>query len=485
VNRREPLILVDQPELVSSGLWPDRHVAQTPLWEFADNAQFAGGKVQRRVPNAIIPTGVGVGPIAGIGQMQATDGVRWAWFAAREDIYRWYGPAAELVGSFPAFQENQSATQDPTLFDFTTWGNWMIVNSSSGDVKIYKPGPPDTFDPLTNAPTDAVAFFKKRNQPLAIGCGTNRRQVAFSDADNIEEWASTPENLAGLLPLEELNTPTRAGCHFGPALAVFGENQMFQVSWVGAPFYFGQQKLLDGIGCVGKFACCSDGRLVYGFSRNGAWKTDGMQFSYIDEVVLRDYLQKNINWDQATKIACRKNDITGCIEFSFPMGASLVNSEAWAHDPRYGGWSKIPPFSAMESRGLFTAPLQGQPTGEFELMFSDPDLPGELLLETKALLVQRDNNALHIGALIDEIELFVHAADKVEFQYGVAEFPDGPWSWCNPIEVVEKQITYKMPLMISGTYHKLRFKSFADNWSFDLQGFALFGAVEGQKRDKA
>jgi hypothetical protein len=488
VNRRDPLILVDSPELVASGVWPDRHPAQTPLWEVAENVQFAGGKVQRRVPNSLIPTGVGGNPITGIGQMQASNGVRWLWFALANEIYRWYGPAAEDIGALGIFQEDQSVTLDPSLFDFQPWGNWMIVNNSSGEVKIFKPGTPDTFDVLTGAPTDAVAFFKKRNQLLAVGHGTNKRLVSFSDADNIDgvdAWVSTPENLAGTIPLEELNTPTRAGCHFGPALAVFGENQMFQVSWVGPPFYYGQQKLLDGIGAVGKFAVCSDGRLVYGVSRNGCWKTDGMQYSYIDEVVLRDYLQQTVNWDQATKICVRKNDITGCIEFSFPTGASLVNDQGWAYDPRYGGWSPVPAFSAMESRALFKAPVQGLPTGELGLMFDNAALAGPLLLETKAMLIQRDNSALHIGALVDEIELFIHSVSKVQLQYGVAEFPEGPFSWCEPIEVVTGQITYQPHTRISGTYHKLRLSSYEDNWSLDLQGFALFGEAEGQKRDKA
>lgn len=485
MNRREPLIMVDSPELVASGLWPDRHSFQTPLWEVAQNVQFAGGKVKRRVPNALA-FAPAADPIRGIGQMQASDGVRWVWTASGPAIYRWYGPAPTLMSVLPEFTLNATSIAEPTFFDFTSWGDWLVVNSADNGAYVYKPGPPTpSFLPLDNAPQDAVQMLKKRNQLLAIGTGNNRRTVEFSDADNIEEWISTDENLAGSLPLEELSTPVRAACHFGPAVAVFGENQMFQVSWIGAPYYYGQQKLLDGIGATGKMAVCSDARLVYGVSRNGVWKTDGLQYTYIDEVVLRDYLQDNVNWGQAGKIACRKNDITGCIEFSFPMGESLVNNEGWAYDPRYGGWSLVPPFSVLDNRAILNAPLAGTDTGRVELSGADPTIAGDLLLETKGMLIQRENQALHIDALVDEIELFVHAAANVEFQYGVAEFPDGPWSWSTPMEVVTNQITYRPLTRISGTYHKLRFTNYNVNWSLDLQGFALFGAVDGQKRDKA
>jgi hypothetical protein len=489
MNRRDPLILIADPESVSSGLWPDRHNAQTPLWEVANNVQFAGGKAQRRVPNSLIPTVTGeVLPVTGIGQMQASNGVRWAWFAQGNKIYRWYGPAAELVGTLPVYNANQTSVADPTLIDFTVWGNWMVVNSAENGARIFKPGGPNTFNVLGGgAPQDAVQYLKKRNQLFAVGHGVNRRLVSFSDADAIETWGALPDNLAGELPLEELNSPIKAACHFGTSIAVFGENQLFEVKWIGQPFYYGQNKLLDGIGAIGKFAVCSDGRVLYGFSRNGMWKSDGLNYSYIDEVVVRDYFQNNINWDQSAKIVVRKNDVTGCIEVSFPTGESLTNNEAWAYDPRYGGWSPVPPFSAMENRALFSRPLVGQPDGKFELMMDNPAIAGPLLLETKALPVQRDNNALHLNAIVDEVEIFARVASKVQFQYGCAERPDGPWNWQNPIELVTDQVTYKLHTRISGTYHKLRFSSFTGvaNWDMDLQGFALFGALDGYKRDKS
>jgi hypothetical protein len=209
-----------------------------------------------------------------------------------------------------------------------------------------------------------------------------------------------------------------------------------------------------------------------------------MQFSYIDEVVIRDYFQDNINWAQAAKIVCRYNSISGCIEFSFPMRGSLVNNEAWSYDPRYGGWSPVPFFSGMDDRVLFSKPIQGQDNGDLQLMEDNPALEAPLLLETKPLLIQRDNQYLHIGSIIDEVELFLNKASKIEMQYGVAEFPEGPFSWTDPFEAITGQVTYKIEQNLSGTYHKLRFKSYEVNWDIDLQGFALFGEPEGYKREK-
>jgi hypothetical protein len=335
---------------------------------------------------------------------------------------------------------------------------------------------------LPNAPTDAIQFLKKRNQLLAIGYGPNNRLVGFSDADDIETWTASADNLAGELPLEELDTPTRAACHFGRDIAVFGDNQMFGVSWIGSPLYYGQNKLLDGIGATGKQSVVADGRIIYGVSRNGIWQTDGMMFKYIDELATRDYLQENVNWAQGGKIVAVKNDITGCVEFYFPIGSSLIANEGWAYDPRYGGWSKCPAHESAAPRVLFDRPLGGKNDGSVEYFEYNEYAKAPLYLSSRGLLAQRDNSALHIGAIIDEVEIFCRKALHVQFRLGAAQNPEGPYDFTPWHEFDMKQRTIVIEQHLSGTYHKIEFESYADEWELDLQGFALFGVVEGQKR---
>jgi hypothetical protein len=257
---------------------------------------------------------------------------------------------------------------------------------------------------------------------------------------------------------------------------------MFSVNWVGAPLYFGQNKLLDGIGAIGKHSVVADGRVIFGVGRNGIWQTDGMIFKYIDELALRDYLQSNVNWSQGGKITAVKNDITGCIEFSFPMGVSLDNNEGWGYDPRHGGWSKIPPHESAASRVLFDRPLSGKTDGAVEYFEYNEYAEAPLDLSSRGLLIQRDNNALHIGAIIDEVEVFAHKALNVQLRIGAAQNPEGPYDFTPWHEFGMEQRTIVIEQHLSGVYHKIEFESYADEWELDLQGFALFGVAEGQKR---
>lgn len=480
MNRRDPLILVADPESVSSGLWPDRHPMQTVLWERGVNVRFHTGKITRRTPNSLLFQ-AGDDPVRGISQHQNADGKRWVWAASGGTIVRWFGPSVESIITGLEFTRDQSGVTEPTFFDFTHWGDWTLINSVENGIHRHK-DQDNTIAPLPGAPQDAVVFLKKRNQLLAIGHGLNRRLVSFSDADNIEDWISTPENLAGELPLEELDTPVKAAVHFGKDIAVFGENQMFSVNWVGAPYYYGQNKLLEGIGAIGKYAVVADGRIIYGVGRNGIWQTDGMIFKYIDELALRDYLQRNVNWEQGAKIVAVKNDITGCIEFSFPMGASLDNSEGWSYDPRHGGWSRVTPNESAASRVLFERPLSGQVDGRVEYYEYNEYAHAPLDLSSRGLMIQRDNNALHIGAIVDEVEIFAKRALNVQLRVGASQTPHGPWDFTPWHEFNDKQLTIVIEQHLSGVYHKLEFESYSDEWELDLQGFALFGVVEGQKR---
>jgi len=453
---------------------------QTPLWERGANVRFHTGKITRRVPNSPIFDG-GAAPVRGISQHQNADGKRWIWAGVGGEIVRWYGPSVEVVASGLPFRVNQAGSADPTFWDFTHWGDWTLVNWHEAGVRRHKDSD-GTIAPLPGAPQDAIMFLKKRNQLMAIGHGQNHRQVSFSDADNIEDWVSTADNLAGELPLEELDTPVKSACHYGRDIAVFGENQMFSVNWVGSPLYYGQNKLLDGIGAIGKHAVVSDGRVIYGVSRNGIWQTDGMMYKYIDELALRDYLQENVNWDQGGKIVGVKNDTTGCIEFSFPIGASLFNNEGWAYDPRHGGWSHVPPNESAASRVLFDRPISGQNDGDVDYYEYNEYTRAPLDLSSRGLMVQRENNALHVGAIVDEVEIFAHKAYNVQFRIGAAQNPEGPYDFTPWHEFDMKQRTIVIEQHLSGVYHKIEFESYADEWEFDLQGFALFGIMEGQKR---
>lgn len=486
-KRRTPLLMVMEPQQVSSGLFPDRHLLAQPLWESAANARFYQGKVKRLVPASVLFTPLAAAKVRGLHQQQLGAGTRWAMAGVFNsgttaiDAYRWESGAAALVVSKNAGAAvlNQSSSARPSILDFTTWGDWTIINSGIGAATLFKPGV-STGD-LPNAPTGVVQFLKRQNQLVAAGHGTNLRDVSFSDADDIENWTEAADSLAISMTIEELDTPIRAAVKLGNNVACFAEDQMALVYWVGLPFLFGQRVALDGIGATGKLAVCVDGPLAYGMGRNGAWVTEGTGFRYIDEGVISDYFQNNVNWDQAGKIVVARNDVTRCIEFHFPKAAATENSEAWAFDPKTQGWGPVTVYQSVMERRVFSRPIAGA-DGNILLLDSDQAAAAALALSTKPLLMQTPQGApLHEGSMVDEIELFAKAASNVEFRHGVAEDIDGTYDFTAWTTIVTDLTTYQFKRP-SGVFHKLEFRSVAANWALDLQGFIFYGTAEGSKR---
>lgn len=484
--RRPPLFQAIDPAQLSSGLLPDRHALQRPLWERASNVRFYGGKVKRLIPAALAFAAGSAGqPSRGISQHQDSNGTRWTWLAALNvagdlELYRWYGPAAELVYTFGAanVERDQNALVKATFADLTHYGDWTILNTGQELPMLYKPGVLLGIYP--QAP-QAQLFMKKLSFVVALGTGLARKGIAWSDGNNIELWTIAEDNSAGDQSLEELDTGIVAGANLGQFIAVYAEDQMALVQFIGAPFWFSARVMLDGIGAVGKQAVASDGRANYGVGRNGVWRTDGQSFQYIDRNAIQDYLQDNVNWSQASKITAARNDVTGCFEFSFPMGDSLEVSEAWAFDPTTGGWGQVEPWQTQMERRLLDQPL-GAGGNTVKLLNSDVDAVAPLDLATKPLLLQSP----HMDFLIDEADILVNAASGVEFRVGVSNFLNSEsfvdWSsW----QVVRADMrTYRLDLRVSGIYYKVEFRSTADDWLLDLQGFLLYGTAQGSRRDK-
>jgi len=485
MRRRAPIFQAVDDQLFASGLQPDRHELKRLLWEHARNVVFWNGAIKRKIPAALAAQG-GAERVAGISQQSLSDGTRLAWFTSGAAIYSWAYDAPTLVDpAFPGYITDTTATERATMVDFTHYGDWTIINNSKGKPKINKPGV--GYSEFAEPPADVVRFLKRMNFLMAIGYGPRGTQVGWSDADKIDVWGASASNLAGSITIDEFNTPIRAGAVLGDAVAVYSEDQMALVRYIGAPFVFSQRTTLDGIGCVGKYAVATDTRQNVGVSRAGCWWTDGNSSRFIDEGYLSDYLQDNVNWDQAAKIVVGRNDYTGCFEFHFPMLGSHNVSEAWSWDPRNGAWSPTPAYTCMDERRIFQHVLYGDLVGK--LLFGDFNEDGvaPLALRTRPLMMTGAAESAHIVSRVDEYDLLLHAAEGIEVRIGCCGEPNGVWRWAPWQTAAAGNRIMTVPLQEDNTplpenpYWKLEFRSTITDWALNLQGFVLYGISTGTK----
>lgn len=486
MRRRFPCFIASDDSLIASGIQPDRHDLKKGLWEHALNVYFANGTVQRKKPAAQVFTTDG-SPIRGLGELHVSDGGRWIWAGANEQIYRWAFGAPELVmDNYGSYRAEQSGGLMPTIYDFTPYGDWMIFNDGilakrwdGAAVQNYSGG---------EVPSNAVRFMKKMNFMMAFGYDVRGTRVGWSDADDIFTWTAAADNLAGSLSIDEFDTPIRAAERLADYIACYAEDQMALIRYVGQPFIFGQKLSIDGIGAVGKAAVASDLRSNVGLGRNGAWLTDGNSFKYIDEGVIRDHFQENINWAKAAVSVVMRNDATGCFEFHVPTGVAVQPNEGWSFDPRNGSWSPVPVRAFKSERRLFGSPLCGTDIGVVQLDDNDFALAGELELRTKPLMLSSPDGSsrgTHIVSRVDEVEFLLRECENVEFRIGCSDDPNGDWDWSAWYEISTDSRIHQVEQDVpENPLWKLEFRNIVargNDWRFNLQGFILYGPDVGTK----
>jgi hypothetical protein len=475
--RREPIFVATEDALVASGIQKDRHDLKKALWESAENVVFAQGSIRRKLPPALA-FNVDNAPIRGIGQQRATNGGRWLWAGANGKAWRWAFGAPELIKAGLTYQADQTVNALPTFYDFTFYGDWTIINDGVAPF-IHKP-PAAAAAWVGEVPQGAVRYLKKMNFMMALGYGLRGTRVGWSDADNIDAWTATAENLAGSLSIDDFDTPIRAGGFLADAISCYAEDQMALVRYIGGTLVFGQKLTVDGIGAVGKAAIASDTRYNVGVGRAGIWWTDGTSFRYIDEGYLSDYLQDEVNWNQAGKIVAARNDYTGTFEFHFPVRDSAVLNEGWSWDPRTGGFSPIPYAQFKDERKMFGAVVVGTVDGKLMLDDNDPALAGPLSLSTRPIML----GDTHLVSMVDEADFLFHEAQNVEYRMGSCENPslvEDDWDWTQWEAVEPQRTTYNLQRLPEQPFFKLQFRSKPgqNDWRFNLQGFLLYGTVSG------
>jgi hypothetical protein len=82
------------------------------------------------------------------------------------------------------------------------------------------------------------------------------------------------------------------------------------------------------------------------------------------------------------------------------------------------------------------------------------------------------------------VVLLLKEATSVDFRIGSAQAQDDDFSWSMWQELDPMSRTYLREATPDGVFWKLQFRSTALTWRLDLQGFMLFGTLEGTGRDR-
>ncbi len=177
------------------------------------------------------------------------------------------------------------------------WGDWYIMgyptNMNLGGVLQINTGvmvcksPPTSGGVFTAIPNAGYPLTLVQHGAYILGFNysqdtTDSTQFKWCSADDAETWVPSATNSAGDLHIREFISPIRCAVVLGDNVAVYSDNGMAIVRFIGAPLYYGYTMAFhSGIGAYSPRSVIAVNGYNYGWGKNGFFKTDGVQIDYI------------------------------------------------------------------------------------------------------------------------------------------------------------------------------------------------------------
>ena len=343
-----------------------------------------------------------------------------------------FGSGAFGEGTFGDARQDTGNPIPATVWDLDTFGNYLVgCSSADGGLDLW------TLDPLTKAavmsgsPSSCSGVVVDQNGfILALGAAGDPRKIAWPDQGSTTAWTPTTTNQAGdvdLVTSGDLVTGRRLG---GVALVLTDVDGHAGV-YVGLPSVFEFSPVGYGCGAISKGCLVAMGSRAAWWSLSGFWEFDG-QSALPLECPVYDFLLKNLNGSQRTKVTGFHNSAYGEVWWFYPSASSDENDSYVFWDYRKSaetgvqvwGIGLLARLSASE-QSVFNTPLAMGPDGlcyEHETAFAyDGSVPwaksGPIRLGAGAL------NMRVQGIIPDEA-----TAGQCTVEFTGRQFPNAPES---------------------------------------------------------
>lgn len=483
-----PLIEVMDEALLSSGIVKSLHPLKAPLWVDGENVLFEDGMVVKNTGWAAAFTKPASVPVLGAAAT-LNSGVQNLHWGTTSSLYSWNSVSVTTTGTGFTGNANDSATQRTSLWSMDSWGKWCVATNGKDGIKVNK-ADGSGFVSLGGTPSTTAECLIRHKNYILLGnttglVGDGENVIRWPHTDDIEQWTPTNTNDAGYLPIRDLASGIIAMVELGDRVAAYSKNDMAIITYVGAPYIYTAVKVLTGIGAVSKKSVVARVRENYGINRSGIWKTDGNSYEYITPPLLRDWLQKNVNWSQSGKINGMLNEDRSLIEWGLPLvsGSGSIDTTL-CYNFRTGGWTfKSTKMTAGVVRNIFNYPIIFTTTGDCYFTEFGVNADGEgmvAFVQSKPLA----GDSARQWKVVDELRVLLHnlAGTGVRIKIGTQEHIDDAITWVQtitPDDGVEL-----IPLGDGAGGHGGKFFTFrvessavGDTWA--LSGFSFGGGANG------
>jgi hypothetical protein len=323
--------------------------------------------------------------------------------------------------------------------DTVTLDNWgqdlLAMGSADGRLLHWVPDASVStiLAPVAGAPVGRTFIVTNERSVVVIGADNDPRRVSWCDLEDLTDWTPTISNLAGSLQLKTTGRAIAAR-RVPQGVLIFCDDDVHLLSFTGAPYAYGLQKVGEGCGPIGPQAICSMlGRTAW-MGQQGFWAWDGVPRPMPLDVT--DYVFRMINRQTQGRTVCAHNG-------EFPELWWFWPDESSTEPNRYVAWNYADNITqighlartGVTEPGAYGLPLMGDVNGyvyEHEQGWTDNGNPrfSQIYAETGDIQLGEGDQAVCVRSIIPDVAL-----NPTNIQYHVF----GQWE---PEDVLEDYGVY-------------------------------------------
>lgn len=347
---------------LGSGLYPSEPGRAPFMWKDGRNVAFKDFHVTAALGQFLMFLSTIQVPITGIKSTRIA-GVPTVFFGTTVGLYKWDedNGVEELTRASGVYTGTVNDS-----WQFARWGDWMVASNGVDPVQVYKNA--GDFVALTAPFTWAKLIYSTDTHLLVFNLDTGENIVKWSDLDDVETWATTTTNDAGEKPMRNLDSEIITVEKLGDTIIAYTVNEMFAVNYIGRPFVFGTQFLMEGFGPAGRNAVAVVDKRHFGFGRAGVWVTDGVSVEYIHSPALFDFLYKDaetrVDKDKYDLIQAYHDRIQNTVVFYYATEGSEIQNLGVAFNYLTKAWTILSyGRTAVDDSGVFPWAIAGDHLG--------------------------------------------------------------------------------------------------------------------------
>ena len=329
---------------------------------------------------------------------------------------------------------------------------------------------------------DKVKIFKRQGPHMLAfnytdSNGDNPTKFSWCSADGLDDWVASATNTAGSLLIREATGEIMCVTQLGNNLAVYTQNQMFIVSYVGLPNIFGYKPALNsGVGAVSPGSVVSVGRMNYGLSRDGFFVTDGASTKMIGrESGMNQFFRDNASFTELGQVVAFDNAKENEVVWGIPLGQNKINKEIYYNYKNNAWGMRDSTISDYHERGIFNDALSASSAGAFNFEGNVATFADDVTATTKAHDFQ---NADRIKE-VTQLRVGKEGTGSPIISLSVSDTINGTPTLKNTFVVDD---TFKnFPVRAAGRYITLGVRSIGTNDDYTITDMVIQGRFEGER----